>query len=46
MLYSPSFEDSSILTTESNDLKLKVTEQSLLIEHSKTMFDKADTSNI
>ena len=41
--YSPSFEDFSILTWESNDFKLKITE-SLLIAHEKPILNKADSS--
>ena len=41
--YSPSFEDFSILTRESNDFKLKIME-SLLIAHDKPILNKADSS--
>ena len=43
--YSPSFEDLSILTRESNDFKLKIME-SLLIAHDKPhdKLNKADSS--
>ena len=40
--YSPSFEDFSILTTESNDFKLKIIE-SLLIARDKPILNKADS---
>ena len=40
--YSPSFEDFSILTRESNDSKLKIME-SLLIARDKPILDKADS---
>ena len=40
--YSPSFEDFSILTTESNDFKLKIME-SLLIARVKPILNKADS---
>ena len=41
--YSPSFEDFSILTRESNDFKLKIME-SLLIARDKPVLNKADSS--
>ena len=41
--YSPSFEDFSILTRESNDFKLKIME-SLLIARDKPILNKADSS--
>ena len=41
--YSPSFEDFSILTKESNDFKLKIME-SLLIARDKPVLNKADSS--
>ena len=41
--YSPSFEDFSIFTRESNDFKLKMME-SLLIARNKHIFNKADPS--
>ena len=41
--YSPSFEDFSILTRESNDFKLKIME-SLLIAGDKSVLNKADSS--
>ena len=41
--YSPSFEGVSILTRESNDFKLKITE-SLLIARDKPILNKADFS--
>ena len=41
--YSPSFEDFSILTRESNDFKLKIME-SLLIARDKSILNKADSS--
>ena len=41
--YSPSFEDFSILTRESNDFKLKIME-SLLIACDKPILNKADSS--
>ena len=41
--YSPSFEDFSFLTRESNDFKLKIME-SLLIAHDKAILNKADSS--
>ena len=41
--YSPSFEDFSILTRESNDSKLKIME-SLLIARDKPILNKADSS--
>ena len=41
--YSPSFEDFSILTKESNDFKLKIIE-SLLIARDKPILNKADSS--
>ena len=41
--YSPSFEDFSILTGESNDFKLKIME-SLLIARDKPILNKADSS--
>ena len=41
--YSPSFDDFSILTRESNDFKLKIME-SLLIARDKSIFNKADSS--
>ena len=41
--YSPSFEDFSILTRESNDFKLKLME-SLLIARDMPILNKADSS--
>ena len=41
--YSPSYEDFSILTKESNDFKLKIME-SLLIASDKLCLNKADSS--
>ena len=41
--YSPSFEDFSILTRESNDFKLNIME-SLLIARGKPVLNKADSS--
>ena len=41
--YSPSFEDFSILTRESNDFKLKIME-SLLTAPDKPVLKKADSS--
>ena len=41
--YSPSFEDFSILTRESNDFKLKIME-SVLIARDKSILNKADSS--
>ena len=41
--YSPSFEEISILTRESNDFKLKIME-SLLIARDKPILNKADSS--
>ena len=41
--YSPSFEDFSILTRESNDFKLKIME-TLLIARDKPILNKADSS--
>ena len=41
--YSPSFEDFSILTRESNDFKLKIMER-LLIARYKPILKKADSS--
>ena len=41
--YSPSFEDFSILTRESNDFKLKIME-SRLIARDKPVLNKADSS--
>ena len=41
--YSPSFEDFSILTSESNDFELKIIE-SLLIARDKPILNKADSS--
>ena len=41
--YFPSFEDLSILTRESNDFKLKITE-SLIIARDKPVLNKADSS--
>ena len=41
--YSPSFEDFSILTRESNGFKLKIME-SLLIARDKTILNKVDSS--
>ena len=41
--YFPSYEDFSILTRESNDFKLKITE-SLLIARDKSCLNKADSS--
>ena len=41
--YSPSFEDFSILTRESNDSKLKIMER-LLIARYKPILNKADSS--
>ena len=41
--YSPSFENFSILTRESNDFKLKIME-SLLIARDKPILNKADSS--
>ena len=41
--YSPSFEDFSILTRESNDSRLKIME-SLLIARDKPTLNKADSS--
>ena len=41
--YSPSFEDFSILTRESNDFKLNIIE-SLLIARDKPILNKADSS--
>ena len=41
--YSPSYEDSSILTRESNDFKLKIVEN-LLIARNKPCLKKADSS--
>ena len=41
--YSPSFEDFSILTRESNDFKLKIMEN-LLIARDKSILNKTDTS--
>ena len=41
--YSPSFEDFSILTRESNDFKLKIMEN-LLIARDKPVLNKADSS--
>ena len=41
--YTPSFEDFSILTRESNDFKLKIM-KSLLIVRDKPILDKADSS--
>ena len=40
--YSPSFEDFSILTRESNDFKLKII--SILIAHVRPILNKADSS--
>ena len=41
--YSPTFEDFSILTRESNDFELKIME-SLLITRDKPILNKADSS--
>ena len=41
--YSPSFEDFSLLTWESNDFKLKIMER-LLIARDKPVLNKADSS--
>ena len=41
--YSPSFEEYSILTRESNDFKLKIM-QGLLIAHDKPFLNNADFS--
>ena len=41
--YSPSFEDFSILTRESNDFKLRIME-SLLIARDKPILNKTDSS--
>ena len=41
--YSPSFEDFSLLTSESNDFKLKIMER-LLIARDKPVLNKADSS--
>ena len=41
--HSPSSEDFSILTVESNDFKLK-TEESLLLARDKPILNKADSS--
>ena len=41
--YSSSFEDFSILTSESNDFKLKLME-SLLITHNNPVLNKPDSS--
>ena len=41
--YSPSFEEYSILTKESNDFKLKIM-QGLLISHDKPFLNNADSS--
>ena len=40
--YSPSFEDFSILTRESNDFKLKIME-SVLITRDQSVFNNADS---